>query len=219
MTEHLSVYCACCDFKIFIFPGRKLHVLTGCCCMIPPIICPICRESQDNDTVPKRETCKWCKKQGICMSFHENQRPYFRIDSSARTWHSLQTEFQPFIRKNQMVRRIMQHWNHFLHFMDCINVKKSYQGDRSQTFNLGFFRSWILSQLFENRAKISGLCLDTILDSRFFCMLKTITFARRVLTKKFFSSCPHDRMTQRMRVVIDRILLANVTLLFELSMK
>jgi len=228
-----DIRCAHCSSSVKISAHqRKLHVLTGCGCLTHPIICTECRRGRKDREFLNRLTCRWCGKEGFCVSLHEKQKLHNSSRLDFEVWSACQKKYKSISDKNSIIRRNVANWMTFLRVrklyvtwsprFESQNTYSSFnlQAISIHTFMLGFFRSWIQSQLSQNlsqtQGKISVLCFDTILFSGFFRKLKTNTFARLVI-RNLFGSCPQTRQTRTLMMKIHARILANFKTLFEIS--
>lgn len=211
---------------------RRLHLLTGCGCLTHPIICSKCRRGRIDREFLNRLTCKWCGKEGFCASFHEKQNLCMNSKWDFEFWSRCQKKYRYIIDKSPMIRRYLENWMSFyqvhrLHvsWSPRFESQNTYSSSNPHTisiwtFMLGFYRSWIQSQLSQNlsqtQGKISDLCFDTILFSGFFRKLKTTTFARLVI-RNLFGSYPQTWKTRALMMKIHARILANFKTLFEIS--
>lgn len=235
LSSLTNIHCAhCSSFVEIIDDQRRLHLLTGCGCLTHPIICSKCRRGRKDRKFLNRLTCKWCGKEGFCASFNEKQNLCMSSKLDFEFWSAFQKKYKSIIDKNQMIRRYIENWMSFYQ-VRRLNVtwtprfdsQNTYSSSNPhaigiRTFMLGFFRSWIQSQLSQNlsqtQGKISVLCFDTILFSGFFRKLKTTTFARLVI-RNLFGSCPQTRQTRTLMMKIHAKILANFQTLFQISLE
>ena len=222
-----DIPCAHCSLFVGIHRDqRRLHLLMGCSCSTHPIICSKCRRGRIDRKVLNRLICKWCGKEGFCASFNEKQNLCRSSKWDFEFWSAFQKKYKSIIDKSPMIRRYTENWMSFYQ-VRRLNVTWTPHFDSQNaisiwTFMLGFFRSWIQSQLSQNlsqtQGKISVLCFDTILFSGFFRKLKTTTFARLVI-RNLFGSCLQTRQTHTLMMKIHARILANFAALFEISSK
>jgi hypothetical protein len=201
-----DIPCAICGFEVTsTHLQKRKHLLMGCGCSR-------CRHNHDGATFPSKQICKWCQKSGSCKSFNPSHHLAYISTYNAIGWVVFQKKFGNI--QTPIIQCIIQNWNKNLHF-ECIitmNCGAGYSYLSPKILKDSFYRSWIQSQMFQNRGKISVCYFRTKIDKRFFNVLKTITFARLFICN-FFSSCP-----RKMIDAMHRRLLANVKLLFEVSL-
>jgi len=224
-----DIPCAHCFLPVKISAHqRRLHVLTGCGCLTHPIICTECRRGRKDKEFLNRLTCRWCGKEGFCASLHEKQKLHNSSRLYFEVWSACQKKYKSISDKNSIIRRNVANWMTFLRVRKLyVTWSPRFESQNTygsfnlhliskHTFMLGFFRSWIQSQLSQTQGKISVLCFDTILFSGFFRKLKTNTFAKLVI-RNLFGSCPQTRQTRALMMKIHARILANFKTLFEIS--
>lgn len=213
-----NIQCACCLEEIDTKSNQKrIHILMGCGCKDPPLLCSRCRHINGFDNILRRHYCQWCQKPGLVSSFINERGLKGRVRWNAKIWFVKRWIHQHVA--GCLVQRVLANWNLFSHYREIVT-----QGIVPNSQNVGnkvlaqmFFRCWIQNQL-KNHCELSIFYCKTRVDPYFLKMLRNGTFTR-VVIRNLFGSCPQTRQTRTLMMKIHAKILANFAALFEISLE
>ena len=204
-------WCACCSKLSTIMCGqgqKRAHIIHCQRCPLKPFICSACRWSKGKKIL--KNTCLWCQTTGTLHSMHS----LICVEISASktdSWNYLREQNTILTKLPYCKRVILTNWCRFIEsdqFVSCtFFTYSSYVKD----LKANFFRTWLNSQLSQNVTSqdFSALFFNTKISKRFLHILKTITFARILISNLFQVHSNRRLFSQKMRRLVLQHLLSN----------
>jgi len=211
-STSLQFICACCSTlsKIDIENRQKrAHIIHCQRCPFKPFICSTCRRRKGKKDLTG--TCVWCQTTGTIHSMHSLSC----VEMSATktdSWNYLKKQTASLTKLPYLKRVILTNWCKFMEleqFVSCTFFTFSFY---VKELKENFMHTWLNSQLSQNVTSrdFSALFFETKISKRFLHILKTITFARKLVSNLFQVQSNQRLFSQRMRRLVLHRLLSSV---------
>lgn len=210
-SSPLHFLCACCSkpSTIMCDQGQKrAHIIHCQHCPLKPFICSTCRRRKGKKDLTY--TCVWCQTKGTLHSMHS----IICVEMSAtRTdyWNDLRKQTASLTKLPYLKRVTLTNWCKFVELEQFVSCTFFTYSSYVKELKANFMHTWLNSQLSQNviSRDFSALFFNTKISKRFLHILKTITFARKLVSNLFQVQSNRRLFSQRMRRLVLQHLLSN----------
>jgi len=211
-STSLQFICACCSTlsKIDIENRqKKAHIIQCQLCPFKPFICSTCRWSKGKKSITN--ICLWCQTQGTLHSMHSLSCVDMSV-TKTDSWNDLSKQTASLTKLPYLKRVTLTNWCKFMESNQFVSCTFFTYSSYVKELKANFMHTWLNSQLFRNVTSrdFSALFFETKISKRFLRILKTITFARILVSNLFQVQSIWRSFSQRMRRLVLQHLLSSV---------
>jgi hypothetical protein len=207
--DPVKFLCACCSrFSTIISSQKRAHIIHCQRCPLKPFICSNCRLSKGKKNLTN--TCVWCQTPGTLHSMHSLSCVEMNV-READSLHFLREQTTSLEKLPYLKRVILTNWCRFVESKQIVSCTFLTYSSYVKDLKVNFMHTWLNYQLSQNvtSRNFRALFFHTKISKQFLHILKTITFARILVSNLFQVQSNLRLFSQKMRRLVFRHLLSN----------
>lgn len=213
----LKFLCACCSKEsTIIVSQKKAHIIHCKRCLLKPFVCSECRwkKGRTNPIV----TCLWCQTTGSLHSMHS----FSCVEMNVRevdSWQVCREQHTNLAKLSHFNRSILTNWRKFVELQEMVRCDFVTCSSYQNTVRTNLFHTWLKFQFLQkiDIQNFSAFYSQIKVSKRFLDTLKTITFARKLISN-LFGKPSESRISLRMSGLVFQHLFLNFAVLFKLQL-